>query len=312
MDRENIFKEIQELLDKFKGMDINNFQHGYEMMNILNPYFHNRMVSEQQFNNGYGVRSVWMAGGATNIQVVVQPNGYGGKEQRFYAKEMSLTQLRGVKEMVKKLYDDRLAEIARTKANPQLDDLLPKVKELATLWSLAVAPKCVIKLGEGRRQCDGPGDYYALVVKKDGWQKGSIPIRQDKWGMLTYNVQIPLAGSYLNDMELLPEKLEEQLKAAVEEVLGHPVNLDRINRPLKDVVVDKNYRGNWYITCKIDGQQQLRKNLTPSDRDTYLYRKLNTSNEYYIDELKYQMAEKYYATEVEMAQAKTANRTLGR
>ena len=94
--------------------------------------------------------------------------------------------------------------------------------------------------------------------------------------------------------------------------LGHPINLDRINRPLKDVVVDKNVRDVWYISCKIDGVQQLRKNLSPADRDTYLYRKLNCNNEYYSDELTYQMAEKYYANEIDLAQSQTNNRGRGR
>lgn len=312
MDAEELKKEIQQYLDKFKELDINDYRHEQEEMNILNPYFGYSPKPNYWTSDSRGIRDIWMSAGVERLALTVVPSNSSGKNLYLKTGDLTVKQLEGVHALVKKLHDDRLTEIARTGAYPQLDDLLPKVKELAALWSLAVAPKCEIKLGEGRRQCDGPGDYYALVVKKDGWQKGSIPIRQDKWGMLTYNVQIPLAGSYLNDMELLPEKLEEQLKAAVEEVLGHPVNLDRINRPLKDVVVDKKYRGNWYITCKIDGQQQLRKNLTPSDRDTYLYRKLNTSNEYYIDELKYQMAEKYYATEVELAQAKTANKTLNR
>jgi len=312
MDIEDLKKEIWQYLDKFKELDINKHQHGMDEMNVLNPYFGYTPKKDYWGNDARGVHSFSASTRSRDITMTVRPRGWSGSEQYLHMDDLTPRQVEGVYALVKKLHDDRLAEIARTGSNPKLDDLLPKIKELAALWSLAVAPKSEIKLNKGRRQCDGPDDYYALVVNEDGWQKGSIPLRQDKWGKLSYNLQIPLCGSYLNDVELLSDKLEEQLKAAVEEVLGHPINLDRINRPLKDVVVDKNVRDVWYISCKIDGVQQLRKNLSPADRDTYLYRKLNCNNEYYIDELKYQMAEKYYANEIDLAQSQTNNRGRGR
>lgn len=39
MDAEELKKEIQQYLDKFKELDINDYRHEQEEMNILNPYF---------------------------------------------------------------------------------------------------------------------------------------------------------------------------------------------------------------------------------------------------------------------------------
>lgn len=303
--------QIQQYLDKFKELGINGYQHDFEMMKLLNPYFGFNNITVSRYQNGYGVRDIWMRGGADRIQVQVNPRGYGGESQLVKTPKMTDVQLKGVFDFVKRLHDERLAEIQRYKTNPKLQTLFPEIEKFARQCMSAAGKQYKATLSVGRRQCDGPEEYHALVIKEEGNQLGSIPLRQDKWRMLQYNIHTPSGGSYTNDFELFPEKWQAQLKQAMEEIVGFTINMNYVNSPVQDIVVAKNVRDEWFITCRIDGEQQLRKKLSVADKDTYLSKKYN-STQYYVDELKHEMADKYFKNEITITQSETKERGRGR
>ena len=296
MDREELLKEIKSYQAQFKEWYINFFQHEREKMNILNPYFGYKPVSSYEYNNGYGVRSLWMAGDSNRMVVEARPRGYGGNEVRFETDKMTERQLDGIRVLLKTLCEERLKDIERTQANPKLETLLPEIDKYAQRCIKAAGELFSVKLTKGRRQCDGPDEYHALVIMKEGWQIGSIPLRQDSFGKLTYNSQKPLCGES-DDMEFTPENCQDKIKGALEEVVGGRIYMELADSPVSKVEVSKNYRDEFYISCKINGEQQLRKKLTDKDRSDYLSTKWN-STAYYLDVTKRELAEKYYKTEI--------------
>lgn len=296
MDRKELLNSIHSYLDKFKELNINNFQHEREKMNILNPYFGYKPVSSYEYNNGYGVRSLWMAGDSNRMVVEARPRGYGGNEVRFETDKMTERQLDGIRILLKTLCEERMKEIERTQGNPKLETLLPEIDKYAQRCIKAAGELFSVQLTKGRRQCDGPHEYHALVIEKEGWQIGSIPLRQDSFGKLTYNSQRPLCGES-GDMEFTPEDWQDKIKGALEEVVGGRIYMELANSPVSKVEVSKNYRDEFYISCKINGEQQLRKKLTDKDRSDYLSTKWN-STAYYLDVTKRELAEKYYKTEI--------------
>ena len=296
MDRDELLHEIQSYLDKFEDLDINTFQHAMEDMNILNPYFGFKPMTAYQYHNGYGVNSIWMRGGAKDLQVETHMFGYGRDERVYSTPNMTVRNLEGVRELVKTLYERRMKDIERTQANPKLETLLPEINEYAQRCIKAAGELFTVQPSKGRRQCDGPHEYHALVIEKEGWQIGSIPLRQDSFGKLTYNSQRPLCGEY-GDMEFTPEDWQDKIKGAIEEVVGGRIYMELADSPVSKVEVNKNYRDEFYISCKINGEQQLRKKLTDKDRSDYLSTKWN-STPYYLDVTKRELAEKYYKAEI--------------
>ena len=310
MDRKKLLDEIQNYLDRFKELSINSFQCGYVTAEVLNPYFNFKDYTERHYTNGYGVRSAWMAGGSERILVEIQPNGWRGDEQRINTEQMTLKQLEGVHQLVKTLYENRLKEIERTQANPKLETLLPDIKGFAERCQKAVGELYSIELSKGRRQYDRQ-DYHALVIEKEGWQIGSVPLRQKNDGMLTYNVQKPLGGEYAKDMEFMPDNWQLKIKEALEEIIGGRIYLEMADTPISKVKVDVNYRDEYYISCRINGVQQLRKKLLDKDKSSYLSVKWN-STPYYLEVEKRQLAEKYYKTEIELACDRSKFHGIGR
>ena len=117
MDREELLKEIKAYQAQFKEWDINFFQHEREKMNILNPYFGYKPVSPYEYNNGQGVRSLWMAGDSNRMVVEARPRGYSGDEIRFETDKMTERQLDGIRVLLKTLCEERRKDIERTQAN---------------------------------------------------------------------------------------------------------------------------------------------------------------------------------------------------
>lgn len=308
MDREELLKEIKAYQAQFKEWNINFFQHGREKMNILNPYFGYKPVSPHEYNNGYGVGSLWMAGDSNRMVVEARPYGYRGDEVRFETDKMTNRQLEGIRVFVKTLCEERMKEIERTQANPKLETLLPEIDKYAQRCIKAAGELFTVQLSKGRRQCDGPDEYHALVIEKEGWQIGSIPLRQDSYGKLTYNSQKPLCGE-TGDMEFTPENWQDKIKGALEEVVGGRIYMELADSLVGKVEVNKNYKDEFYISCKINGEQQLRKKLTDKDKSDYLSTKWN-STPYYLDVTMRKLAEKYYKTEIEISDRQQQSRGM--
>lgn len=296
MTRKELLNEIKAYQIKFKELSINFFQHGHEKMNILNPYFGYKTVNPYEYNNGYGVRSLWMANDSNRMVVEARPRGYSGDEVSFETDKMTERQLDGIRVLLKTLCEERIKNIERTQSNPKLETLLPEIDRYAQRCMKAAGELFSVQLTKGRRQCDGPDEYNALVIMKEGWQIGSIPLRQDSYGKLTCKSQKPLCGE-TGSIEFTPEDWKEKIKGAIEDVIGGRIYMEQADSMVSKVEVNKNYKDEFYISCKINGEQQLRKKLTDKDKSDYLSTKWN-STPYYLEVTKRELAEKYYKTEI--------------
>ena len=300
MDRNELLQEIQSYLDKFRDLNINTFQRRMEDMNILNPYFCFKQMTEYQYHNGYGVNSIWMAGGAGDLHVKAHMFGYGGDERKYDTRDMTDRNLMGVRELVKTLYDRRIKDIERTQANPKLEELLPEIENWAKRCIRIAGKDFSVAVGYGRRQSDGPQPYHALVVCEKGDQIASIPLRQDEYGKLLCRVNHPLYGSSGEYDEFTPDNWKDKIHEALEGAVGLRINMERENSPVRNPEITVNYWGVYTITCEIDGQKQLRKPLKDGDRSDYICRK-DISRGFYILEHRYDLAEKYFKNEIEIS-----------
>ena len=300
MDRKDILDSIQSYLDKFDELHINDFQHGLDRMNILNPYFGFGPVTERMYNNGYGIQSIWLGGGAEHLLARAYPDGYRRGEKEYSTPGMNVRNLEGVLQLVSTLYEDRLKDIDRTRANPKLETMLPEIGKWAARCIAIAGRQYRVSLNVGRRACDGPQDYHALVIEEDGCQLGSIPLRQDRWGKLLYNVQRPLYGSYLSDSEFTPDNWKDKILHALQVAAGTRIRLERLDSPVRNPSVGKNCRGEYFITCEIAGVAQCRKCLSEDDRLDYI-RCRDISNGFYLGDKRFELAEKYYKAEIMQA-----------
>ena len=311
MDRNELLQEIQSYLDKFRDLNINTFQRRMEDMNILNPYFGFKQMTEYQYHNGYGVNSIWMAGGAGDLHVKAHMFGYGGDERKYDTRNMTDRNLMGVRELVKTLYDRRIKDIERTQANPKLEELLPEIENWAKRCIRIAGKDFSVAVGYGRRQSDGPQPYHALVVCEKGDQIASIPLRQDEYGKLLCRVNHPLYGSSGEYDEFTPDNWKDKIHEALEGAVGLRINMERENSPVRNPEITVNYWGVYTITCEIDGQKQFRKPLKDGDRSDYICRK-DISRGFYILEHRYDLAEKYFKNEIARARDRSETRSIGR
>ena len=120
-----------------------------------------------------------------------------------------------------------------------------------------------------------------------------------------------LGGRWAINGGLTAEDWKVKLQDAIERILGRRINMDRESLLVTDPVIARNYRDDYYITCSIDGQKQLRKPLKDDDRIDYVQKCYNCS-EYYIDEFKFELAEKYFKTELALARDRSESRGIGR
>ena len=311
MDRDELLKEIQSYLDKFDDLNINTFQRGMEEMNILNPYFGFKQVTEYQYHNGYGVNSIWMSAGAGRLQASSRMYGYGGDERNYTTANMTDRNLEGVREMVKSLYEKRMKDIERTQANPKLEELLPEIGEWAKRCIAIAGKDFSVAVGHGRRQSDGPQPYHALVVCDKGYQIASIPLRQDAYGKLMCRVNHPLYGSSGEYDEFTSENWKDKIHEALEGAVGLRINMEREDSPVRNPEINVNYWGVYTITCEIDGQKQLRKQLKDGDRSDYICGK-DISRGFYMLERRYDLAAKYFKNEISLAMDSIQSRGMGR
>lgn len=114
---------------------------------------------------------------------------------------MTVEELAGVRDMLRFMVAEKKKELDEYSRNPPLDELLPEISRWAAEVAAAAGPQYKAEVCTGRRACDA-ADYKAIVVTDRGDQLGSIPLRQDRFGMLTYNIQIPSSGQYAEDFKL--------------------------------------------------------------------------------------------------------------
>lgn len=286
--KEDISNDLQWLEDK----GVNMFQYGAREMNLLNPYFGYRASADPNRLNEQGVHSIWMSAGAENISVKILPYGYGrGTEIRKETRDMTVEELTGVRDMLRFMVAEKKKELDEYSRNPTLDELLPEISRWAAEVAAAAGPHYKAEVCTGRRACDA-ADYKAIVVTDRGDQLGSIPLRQDRFGRLTYNIQIPLNGQYAEDFKLDVKDFKNQLHKAIEEVARKRIiiptgNEKRISFP----EITRDGQGGFYVNCRIDGMQQMRARL--DDRD--VSRVVNTTKGgYYWDAMVFELAAKYY------------------
>lgn len=152
---------------------------------------------------------------------------------------------------------------------------------------------------------------HSLKIDKEGWFQGAITIYQGRDGVVKCDVDRMLGGRWAINGGLTAEDWKVKLQDAIERILGRRINMDRESLLVTDPVIARNYRDDYYITCSIDGQKQLRKPLKDDDRKDYVQKCYNCS-EYYIDEFKFELAEKYFKTELALARDRSESRGIGR
>lgn len=314
MDKEELLKDIQFYMDKFNEWNINNFQRNSDDMNYMNPYFG---YSERDNTNSYnskGVVSVSFARKVNDITVKVNPRYSSEDAKWIYAFNMTPRQLEGVHALAKRIYNKQLEQMAVWKNNPKLDELLPQIKEWANRCQTAArqtGKPYEITVKSGRRQSDGPQNYYALVIKEGQreWdQIGTIPIRQDELGKLTYNMNSPLSGEWGMD-ELLLEKMETQLQEAVEQIIGTRIDmtLKAKKGEVTNAYIFNNYKDELYMHCWIDDEDRGCKRLKPEDDKEY--RRLSRlHNSHARNHFKDSIVEKYFGTEIAQAKEKSLDK----
>lgn len=314
MDRTELLQDIQSYIDTFRGLGINDYQSNSSEMNFLNPYF----GFSDKGNSPYDCRGVFSVSlfAADNINVHVMPRGYGGGTRDLRVADLSQRQLEGIHALVRRLHDDRLADIARTQAGPKLEELLPDISAWAARVESAArrltGKPYEVRLTLGRRQCDGPDDYHALVIREGSRmtdQIGSVPLRQDRWGKIEFNLQKPLCGEWGCE-ELLPKKWQEQLHGAVEGIIGRGIYMGPWGT-VTSAYIYFSPKDEPYLCVDIDTLTQCSKKLSPADADAYR-KNLRSLTRLGRENFARGLAERYYRTEIEQARSLTEERGLRR
>lgn len=228
MTRQDILDKIKAGLRQMDKLGIPTFLADKELLGQkLNPYFGYRECQGRNLATYRGITSVWMAGGADRISVNAFPTGYGGKERLMETPELSDRMLEGISAVIDHLCRERIAERERTAANPRLEDLLPQLELWAQKCAKVTGPEYSVRLQFGKRQADtSRPEYHSLVVYEDRWQIGDIPLHQDSYGKLSYNVSKPLCGSWDTEEELLPERMFDQIREGVQSIVGKSIHMN--------------------------------------------------------------------------------------
>lgn len=305
--REDLKEEIRKDLEWLEEKGVNMFQRGAREMNLLNPYFGFRASADPNRLNERGVHSIWMSAGVERISVHILPFGYArSTEINKATPDMTLKELTGVRDMLQSMVAEKKKELDEYSQNPPLDELLPEISRWAAEVAAAAGPQYKAEIRTGRRACDSV-DYKAVVVTDRGDQLGSIPLRQDRFGMLTYNIQIPLSGQYAEDFKLDVKDFKNQLHKAIEEVARKRIvipsgNEKRISSP----EITRDGRGGFYVNCRIDGEQQMRTRLDNRD----VSRVVNTTRDgYHWDAMVFELAAKYYKDALDNRRERDIGRT---
>lgn len=106
--------------------------------------------------------------------------------------------------------------------NPKLEVVLPVLKKWAEKCVTAIDKNYSAKLDFGKK-INEHEKYHAIVVEKDGKQLGFIPIRQNKEGVLTHNVQIPMCEGWKQDLELRMDNCFTLIRKGLESIVGEHI-----------------------------------------------------------------------------------------
>lgn len=225
MNRDELLQKIQERLDRMEKWHINTFQCDKDVINRLNPFFGYSNKAKTNNLNSKGVQSVWMGAGAKDITVDVLPNGYGGKKLCLKTDQLTLHQLEGVLDMVDALIMKELAARRQGAMNPNLQELLPSIQRWAEQCAQSAGPQFSAEVRYGKRAVDYY-KYYAVVVREEGDQIGSISLKQDKDGRWSYNERTPLGGEWIEDSPLVLKDMFRQIAESMKSITGKSIVSD--------------------------------------------------------------------------------------
>lgn len=113
----------------------------------------------------------------------------------------------------------------QTVSNPKLEDIIPELERWAKKCTATAGAGYTARVDFGKRSCDKE-KYYAIVIEKDGMQLGTIPLRQDRYGKLSHNVQIPLCGEWDRDRELRMDNCLDLIRKGIESIIGEHIVVD--------------------------------------------------------------------------------------
>ena len=111
-----MMRDMQSRLDTFRKLGINAHRSSPAEMNFLNPYF----GYSDKDNDAYDCRGLYTVSlfAADDIRIYVIPRGFGRGSHDLYAHELTDRQIEGIADLVRKVHDERLADIRRTQAGP--------------------------------------------------------------------------------------------------------------------------------------------------------------------------------------------------
>lgn len=227
MDRNQLLNNIQRGLQRMELLELRKQVNDPQDLKPLNPLFGYSEAAATAGINRKGVSAVWMDSGADRLKVKVLPRGYAGDEIYISVNDLDNKQLKGIADMINNLCHKRVQDHKRTEANPNLKDILPQLERWAQKCVSAIpGGKYTAALSYGKRAVDND-NYHAIVVNEGKWQIGSIPLRQDKYGRLTYNEHSPVAGEWGENEELVLQKCLAQIKESIRSITGHKyIHLD--------------------------------------------------------------------------------------
>lgn len=157
---------------------------------------------------------------AEDIGIHIYPGGGVGYKY-LQPKDLTDNQLAGLQGLMHRSVLRHYVDTQRTASNPRLKDILPELESWAKKCAAVAGADYTARLDYGKRACDTDSNpYHAIVVEKAGTQVGTIPLRQDRYGKLAHNVQIPLCGQWDRDRELRMDNCLTLIRQALESIVG--------------------------------------------------------------------------------------------
>lgn len=239
MQREKIMDAIRSDLQYMIINKMPEYQWGLDMQQTteeLAPLFGYQGSGERKKDIKVGLNHL-----AEDIGIHIYPGGGFGYKY-LQPKDLTDKQLAGLQGLMHRCVLRHYVDTQRTASNPRLKDILPELESWAKKCAAAAGADYTARLDFGKRASDtGIDPYHAIVVEKAGTQVGTIPLRQDRYGKLAHNVQIPLCGQWDKDIELRMDNCHTLIRKGIESIVGMHLHVSSMKErvALAKIVVEK-------------------------------------------------------------------------
>ena len=215
MDRDKIMEGIRQDLQYMMMNNMPEYKFGMDMQQtteVLCPLFGYRNEGSEKADIKVGLDHL-----AENIGIHIYPNESHYKYLRL--KDLNEKQLTGIQDVMHHCVVNHYMDTQRTASNPKLKDILQELEGWAKKCVKVAGKEYTAYMDFGKRAYDSE-KYHAIVIEKSGTQTGTIPLRQDRYGKLTHNVQIPLCGEWDRDMEFRMDNCHTLIRKGIESIVG--------------------------------------------------------------------------------------------